>query len=362
MDTQTHPDVEASTTQPSMSAGRTTAATRMRTRHGLHSKYAVVPGESEDAFRAFRHAMVESLQPVTPVEAAVAEQMVMAQWKLQRLWATETGVYVEYDAGHPANDGTHPQRLSATLHWDYTKQDRQLDRLSLHQQRLVNIFHKGIAKLALIQDQRSKFAARSKDRFDAREPVSYAPAEHVPGPAETLASPSSSVTSGESADREPRVAPAGPSSPASREGESSAPQTQAAAMDSELAERDSSHCLQGEVAHAAERLREAPATLAGEGLRGAATPSPDSGSTEIADRGESAPPPPASAAEAQSGMPPAAATPEPIVYRDAPLDHPELSPDDVPGHFAPPLSKREIQRLEAADNQWRAVLNKARAR
>ncbi len=289
MDMQTHPNVDETSIQPSMPAGRTTAASRMRTRHGLYSKYAVVPGESEDAFESFRHDMVESLQPVTPVEAAIADQMVMAQWKLQRLWATETGVYVEYDAGHPTEDDAHPQRLSATMHWDYTKQDRQLDRLSLHQQRLVNIFHKGIVKLALIQDQRSKFAARSKDRFDAEEQVSYEVASAPdPAPVETPASASNNATSAEIADREPHLAPAGPSSLASGGGTTSEPQAQPAAMDSELAERNSSHCLQGEVAHAAERLREAPATLAGEGAREGATPSSPSTSTQIADRGQPA--------------------------------------------------------------------------
>jgi hypothetical protein len=228
MHLQIQPSVDAVSIHPSVlpppeiespPAPRTAAASRMRLKHGLHSLHAVVPGESREAFRAFRNDLIQDLRPVDAEECALAEQMVVAQWRLKRLWATQTGVYELFEQICPAEAGeTHPLRL-ADCFSDDCANERELDKLSLHEVRLVNIFHRCGRRLDLLRDQRRKRFSRPESGPFAEEEVLYAtpppaaPASEplaVPQPpapppvvvhAETAATPSNDATSSENADR-----------------------------------------------------------------------------------------------------------------------------------------------------------------
>jgi hypothetical protein len=186
----------------------------MRFTHGLDSKHAVIPGESREAFRDHRHAMIWDLRPVDAEEGAVVEQMVVAQWRLKRLWATQTGVYERFEREYPAVPGdSHPRRL-ADCFSDDCANERELDKLSLHEVRLVNIFHRCGRRLDLLREQRRKQFSRPKGRPYPGEPLYYGEPgafEPAPPPAaapimerpETAASPSPDIASGEIADRGP---------------------------------------------------------------------------------------------------------------------------------------------------------------
>ena len=93
----------------------------------------------------------------------LAEQMVMAQWQLRRLWATQTGVYLAFDAAYPSAGESHPQRLAETFAWD-SADAHTLDRMSLHQVRLVNLFNRCGRRLDALREQarRSQDARRSQ--------------------------------------------------------------------------------------------------------------------------------------------------------------------------------------------------------
>src|SRR5690349_25033175 len=102
---------------------RTLKAGYMRIKHGLHSTRAVIPGESLEEFQAFRHEMVLYLMPGDPLENAMAEQLVMIQWKLRRLWASQTGVYRNHAEHQPMPEtsptvDTFPQRAAKCVHDD----------------------------------------------------------------------------------------------------------------------------------------------------------------------------------------------------------------------------------------------------
>jgi hypothetical protein len=195
---------------------RTAAATRKRFKHGLHSRHAVVPGESREAFREFRHDLIQDLRPVDAEECGVVEQMVVAQWRLKRLWATQTGMYERFEQNTPPQAGdSHPLRL-ADCFSDDCAHERELDKLSLHEVRLVNIFHRCGRRLDLLRDQRRKQFSRPKGRPFPGEEVFYgqpdaarAPAAQPPASSpgvevrETAATPSPDTASGENADRDP---------------------------------------------------------------------------------------------------------------------------------------------------------------
>jgi hypothetical protein len=163
----------------------------MRLKHGLYSKHAVIPGESLEKFRDYRQDTILDQQPVAPEEADLVEQMVLAQWQLKRVWATQTGVYERFEQQVPAEAGaTHPERL-AQCFLDDCAHELALDRLSRHYVRLVNIYHKAARKLDLLRDQRRKRLSRPLGVPFADEEVRYAaPQPAPPAPAaESLAAP-----------------------------------------------------------------------------------------------------------------------------------------------------------------------------
>jgi hypothetical protein len=53
-------------------------------RHGLRAAHMLLPGESYEALQELCTALEEEWQPVGPTEERYVEQMVAAQWKLQR--------------------------------------------------------------------------------------------------------------------------------------------------------------------------------------------------------------------------------------------------------------------------------------
>jgi hypothetical protein len=229
MHLQIQPSVDAVSIHPSVfplpepespPAPRTAAATRMRLKHGLYSKHAVIPGESLEKFRDYRQDTILDQQPVAPEEADLVEQMVLAQWQLKRVWATQTGVYERFERMEPAEGESHPERL-AQCFLDDCAHEQALDRLSRHYVRLVNIYHKAARKLDLLRDQRRKRLSRPQGVPFAEEEVLYAaPPPAPPAPAseplaapqppapatvaeraETAATPSIDERSGENADR-----------------------------------------------------------------------------------------------------------------------------------------------------------------
>ncbi len=274
MDTQTQPIVDMPETQPSTGAPRTAAATRARITHGLYSRHAVIPGEDPAAFRALRDELLRDLMPICPEEAKTAAQMVMVQWQLERLWAIQTGVFFEYERVKPAQgDVSHPVRL-AQCFLDDCANERAFDKLSLQQQRLINLFHKCGRRLDTLREQHRKGLTRSKDRYEAGEQVSYeVAAAPDPVPAELPVGPSSDATSGEIADRESLLVP-------TREGN---------AVTGQKSPGGSASAGPGGASSATSPAKASALP---------ATSSPDSGSGEIADRREPgrAPTPPSPAA------------------------------------------------------------------
>jgi len=215
----THP---TSVSQPYPS--RTAAATRLRLKHGLHSSRAVIPGESEDEYKEYRHDFIAELLPGSRVEEALVDQLVNSQWQLRRLWAGQSGIYAQHEQVHPPEaDAPFPERVAAVRHADFAAES-EIYRLTVEAQRLMNMFHKALRKLELHQDLRVKrLIARHK--VDRTEYEDYTPSrgpdpvlQRLPvgwqdepaSPVLNRASPSSGNGSSEIADRGESKTPSGP--------------------------------------------------------------------------------------------------------------------------------------------------------
>ncbi len=134
----------------------TAAATRVRLKHGFYSSRAVIAGEAEAEFVEFRHDMIHELLPGGPVESAFVDQMILAQWKLKRLWAAQTGVYLRHERQQPADPAaSYPEWVAACVQ-DDNAHTGDLHRLSLEEVRLVNIFHKAYRQFDLLAGMRRK--------------------------------------------------------------------------------------------------------------------------------------------------------------------------------------------------------------
>ncbi|HEV2293843.1 MAG TPA: hypothetical protein VGR35_08295 [Tepidisphaeraceae bacterium] len=77
------------------------AASRNAITHGLFCQDAVLPGESMLEFRAFRALLLASrvLMPQDYVELSLAEQYVLARWKLRRIGSAEQVIHEEAAQG-----------------------------------------------------------------------------------------------------------------------------------------------------------------------------------------------------------------------------------------------------------------------
>ena len=65
------------------------ASVRNAVRHGFLAETVLLSNESREKFEALLEAYKEKFQPRDEVEADLVEEMVVAKWRQQRLWAIE---------------------------------------------------------------------------------------------------------------------------------------------------------------------------------------------------------------------------------------------------------------------------------
>ncbi len=84
---------------------------RIALNDGIASTRLVVPGESRETWAAHRQQMLEALAPVGPVEAAMAERVASALWRLHRVTAYEEAAIMERHDLEPASARLLPHPL-----------------------------------------------------------------------------------------------------------------------------------------------------------------------------------------------------------------------------------------------------------
>jgi hypothetical protein len=183
----------------------------------------VIPGESRQEYEDLRAELFDDLRPQGRVETILAEQMVQAQWKLQRLWMREAGVYMEFEQRRPLGNTPLPLQLRACARQDsHSRAAGELDKLTLDQARCLNQFQRTLRAFTALRDQRRKGFVNEEEQatpstlgqpgesvdrgaedgeapVTASQPVGDAPAEDT---ANLAPSDSSDGASGEIVDRE----------------------------------------------------------------------------------------------------------------------------------------------------------------
>jgi hypothetical protein len=98
--------IQANRSNAQKSTGPRTAAGKERAsqnaiQHGLLAREAVIVGEDPAEFQMYREGMIETLAPVGPVEAMLAERVVGLSWRLRRAERLQNIAFAALDEGEP---------------------------------------------------------------------------------------------------------------------------------------------------------------------------------------------------------------------------------------------------------------------
>jgi hypothetical protein len=141
-------------------------SSRNAVKHGLFCKNVLIPGEDPGEFHSLRDAFLRRLNPRDIVELEVVEDIIAAQWKLKRLRGAEKEAYLDEAAAmqdelarfHAVHNPTAkpidpPVPDVGLLTWRMLRSgtNSHLDRLSRHEQRLVNNIRRSTAQLEQLQ-------------------------------------------------------------------------------------------------------------------------------------------------------------------------------------------------------------------
>ena len=164
--------IEANRSNAQLSTGPTTEEGKRRCslnarRHGLTGQVTSMTDEDRAAHDAFSAAMIKDLAPDGAVETQLAQRIATDSWRLNRISAIEDNIFALGFFAHAAQvDIEHPEAHAAlTAAITFEAESKQLERLSLYEQRLNRAVQKN---LAILQDLQAK---RKAERQHALEEV-----------------------------------------------------------------------------------------------------------------------------------------------------------------------------------------------
>ncbi len=130
-------------------------------KHGLSARYDVPPsaGEQEE-FRSLRRGFLAELQPTGPLERLLAEQVILAAWRLGRILQLEAG-YLDFrarqfsrDFRRDCRDRPASQLLAYAISRDPQVSSDALVRLPGYESRAQRSFYRALDELRSLQAQR----------------------------------------------------------------------------------------------------------------------------------------------------------------------------------------------------------------
>ncbi len=205
------------------------ASSRNGLTHGLSGdKHFILEGEDPEAFLRLLQDLHDHLRPVGDSEEMVVQRIAAAQWRLDRAFALETGIYREEsviltrmdrkrqtdhefymnrDGKHTPPDPHEPDDLLARAFMEGGKGPDNFTRLARYETAIERSIERGMKHLKALQAVRNAQAPAVPETPDAPEP----PAPEPPNPPST---PSDS-TNYEANPEDPTMAQPSPTPPPS---------------------------------------------------------------------------------------------------------------------------------------------------
>ncbi len=116
-------------------------SSRNALKHGLCASKAIVPGESEEEFAAFRNQLWASLAPTNPLEDVLVERVILSFWGLRRAGQIFNDLLDRVAQSRRTQQftktGGRYLRVESEIGWAFEATDGDtLDRLARHETRL----------------------------------------------------------------------------------------------------------------------------------------------------------------------------------------------------------------------------------
>jgi hypothetical protein len=134
---------------PRTDEGKRTASHNSR-RHGFTGRVNILTPENREAHDKFCDELIQSFHPETPMERQFAHSIAEDSWRLNGLRAAETNILAEAAAW----SHTEIEVAVSTAH-AYIKDAKELQLLSLYEQRINRAIYKNLSELKTLQSERS---------------------------------------------------------------------------------------------------------------------------------------------------------------------------------------------------------------
>src|SRR5580658_6932999 len=137
-------------------------------RHGLTGQICVVPAEEQVAFDKHCDGIRASLKPVGALETDLAQAIAEGRWRLNRASALESGIFSLLQHREKDRDTVAQLRTDEWFSQAYTwlRDGKNLQLLTLYEQRIQRAFEKNMAQLRTMQADRK--AARQQALEEAQ--------------------------------------------------------------------------------------------------------------------------------------------------------------------------------------------------
>jgi len=153
--------LEANRSNAQKSTGPTTDAGRNRSRsnafrHGLTGQVTTMTEEERVAHDKFSKAIIQDLDPRGAMEIQLAMRVATDSWRLNRISAIEDNLYALGLSEHGGKQNLENVQIDAALTTAYvfTLESKQLQLLTLYEQRLNRAVEKNLALLKSLQAER----------------------------------------------------------------------------------------------------------------------------------------------------------------------------------------------------------------
>ncbi len=147
-------------TGPGTAEGRERSS-RNNLRHGLTGQITVMPGEDREAHDSFVNALVDSLNPETPMERQIAQSVAEDSWRLNRACAIDTNIYAAC-----RDDERNPVRMALADARTFLDHANKFQLLTIYEQRINRNLQRNLKQLRELQAERKE--ERRRELEEAR--------------------------------------------------------------------------------------------------------------------------------------------------------------------------------------------------
>jgi hypothetical protein len=159
--------IEANRANAQLSTGPITESGKSRSsfsafKHGLTGKVHVATPEEAEALEFHCLIYVEALAPVGIIETDLAQEIAEDRWRLKRVRSIENSIFAQGNDDHAPNSGNPQVDAALAEGQTWVEQARNIQLLSLYEQRIRRAIEKNTAEFKAMQIERKAAHAQAQ--------------------------------------------------------------------------------------------------------------------------------------------------------------------------------------------------------